>query len=291
MTIPNSGACRPPLASRTAFSCDAHIHIYEPGVPAEGEPPSHADTAAYRKLQALLGTTRAVIVQPRVYGTDNSVTLRAIQALGAEHTRGIAVVGKDIDEAQLARLHEGGIRGLRLSLHEANASAGGFDIVEQLAHKVAPLGWHLQLHWTAEQIAQQQSLLRRLAAPIVFDHLARFPVTAPLSHPAFPVVRELLESERAWLKLSAPYLDSAVGGAGRYQDTDAIARAWLAIAPHRTVWGSDWPHVTERTQKPDDAQLFDVLARWCGDEATRRRVLVDNPAQLYGFSTPSTMET
>jgi len=286
VNVPNSAANRPPVAASPAQACDAHIHIYETGFPSQGYLPSHADVEAYRKLRALLGTTRAVVVQPRVYGTDNSVTLRAIQALGPAHARGIAVVYQDVDESTLAHLHEGGIRGVRLSLHEPNATAGGFNAVERLAHKVGPLGWHLQLHWTADQIADQQSLLRRLPVPVVFDHLARFPLARPLSHPAFPVVQSLLEAERAWVKLSGPYLDSAVGGDGAYHDTDTIARAWLAIAPHRAVWGSDWPHVTERVQKPDDAQLFDVLARWCDDEATRLRVLVENPAKLYGFNTP-----
>src|SRR5690606_23666327 len=125
-------------------ACDAHIHIYPPGFPAQGNVPDQADAPAYQTVQALLGTTRAVVVQPRVYGTDNSATLDAIRMLGAAHTRGIAVVAHDIDEAELRALHEGGIRGVRLSLYAPNAHAGGFDAVEHLAHKVAPLGWHLQ---------------------------------------------------------------------------------------------------------------------------------------------------
>lgn len=290
MNIPNSGAVQAPTTAAPALSCDAHIHIYEAGAPCLGEPPVGADTADYRRLGTLLGVTRAVIVQPRLYGTDNSVTLRAIQALGAEHTRGIAVIDENTTDTELARLQAGGIRGIRLSLHQPNTTAGTFEIVEHLANRIAPLGWHLQLHWTADQIASQKTLLQRLPVALVFDHLARFPVAQPLSHPAFPIVRDLLESGRAWVKLSGPYLESTAGSAGAYRDTDTIAQAWLQIAPHRALWGSDWPHVTETRQKPDDAQLLDILARWCDDEATLHCVLVDNPAQLYEFNTHSTTE-
>jgi len=283
--IPNSSAHRRPNIVAPVGACDAHIHIYDPNFPAQATMPANADVAAYRKVQALLGTTRAVIVQPRVYGTDNSATLHAIDQLGMTRTRGVAVVASDIDERALLALHEGGIRGVRLSLHAPNDAAGDFCAVEQLAHKVAQFGWHLQLHWTADQIFQQQALLKRLPVQLVFDHLGRFPLADPLLCPAFPVVRDLLKSGRAWIKLSGPYLDSIVGAEGGYRDTDPLARTWLSIAPDRAVWGSDWPHVTETVHKPDDTQLFDLLADWCNDDSLQQRVLVDNPARLYQFNT------
>lgn len=283
MDVPNSSASGAPAVKAPALACDCHIHIYEPGLPAQGAVPTNAGVAAYRQVQALTGTARAVVVQPRPYGTDNTATLRAIRALGADRARGIAVVAPDIAESALQALHDGGIRGVRFSFHVPNAGAGDFGAVESLAGKIAPFGWHLQLHWTADQIAEQRALLQRLPVQVVFDHLGRFPVENATSHPAFPIVGDLLESGRAWIKLSGAYLDSKAGADGRYADTDIIARAWLALAPDRAVWGSDWPHVTEPVHKPDDALLFDLLARWCGDETTRGRVLVDNPARLYGF--------
>jgi D-galactarolactone isomerase len=283
MNIPNSAASTRPVNLCPAFACDAHIHIYEPGFPTQGHSVSHAAVSDYRKVQALLGTQRAVVVQPRVYGTDNSATLYAIKALGLSDTRGVAVVSPDIDEAALQVLHDGGIRGIRFSFYKPNTGAGDFDSVERLAHKISALGWHIQLHWTADQIAQQQELLRRLPVPLVFDHLGRFPLPAATDHPAFGVVQELLQRGRAWVKLSGAYLDSVAGAPDAYCDTDVMAKAWLGIAPEQAVWGSDWPHVTEAEHKPDDAQLFDVLARWCNDDALMRRILVDNPARLYGF--------
>lgn len=283
LPVPNSAARRRPALDAPAGACDAHIHIYEGDIATGDYAVENADVAAYRKLQAVLGTSRAVIVQPRVYGTDNSVTLRAIKMLGLEHARGVAVVAPDIAERDLQALHEGGIRGIRFSLHAPNAGAGDFPVVERLAHKAASLGWHLQLHWTADQIAQQRSMLERLPVQLVFDHLGRLPLADPCAHPAYSVIADLLQAERAWVKLSGPYLDSVAGAGGSYRDTDTLAQRWLAIAPQRAVWGSDWPHVTEPEHKPDDAELFDLLGRWCADDGIRRQVLVDNPARLYGF--------
>ncbi|TEA74100.1 2-pyrone-4,6-dicarboxylate hydrolase [Allopusillimonas soli] len=271
-----------PNTAAPTDACDAHIHIYEQGSERRAAAVENADVAQYRQIQALLGTRRTVVIQPRVYGTDNSVTLRAIAALGAADTRGIAVIAPDIDDTALHALHEGGIRGIRFSFHAPNENAGGFDVVEALAHRVQTLGWHLQLHWTASQIVENAAMLQRLPGQIVFDHLGRLPLAEGTSHPAFSVVRRLLEDGRAWLKLSGAYLNTRQGMGG-YHDVDDIARAWIRAAPTRLVWGSDWPHVTEPARKPDDAELFDLLARWCGDSQVLERILVDNPARLYGF--------
>ncbi|MFC3337415.1 amidohydrolase family protein [Paracandidimonas soli] len=264
-------------------ACDAHIHIYDPRFAAQAPIEENAGVPQYRALQARLGLKRAVVVQPRVYGTDNSATLQAIADLGLANARGIAVVDRDIDDARLAALHEGGIRGIRFSFHSPNKDAGDFETVARLAQRIAALGWHVQLHWTADQIAQQESLLRQLPVPIVFDHMARLPPGTGLSHPAFGIVRSLLASGRAWLKLSGPYLNTAFGVHGGYPDTDAIARAWIEAAPEQLVWGSDWPHVTEPVHKPDDAELLELLSRWCCDPAVRQQILTTNPARLYGF--------
>jgi predicted TIM-barrel fold metal-dependent hydrolase len=237
----------------------------------------------YRKVQLQTGTQRTIVVTPRIYDTDNSVTLDAIRQLGVEHARGIAVLRPDVTDAELAALHEGGIRGIRFTLYTPRHAVVSFEMVEPLARRVAELGWHVQLHWTAAQIVEYEGLLSRLPSMIVFDHLARLPLPAGTSDPAFSVVRRLADSGHVWVKLSGPYLDSAVGLDGGYADTTATARAWISALPQRVVWGSDWPHTTE-THKPDEAILFDLLGAWAGDDATRHRILVDNPASLYGFS-------
>ncbi|MBN3763097.1 amidohydrolase family protein [Burkholderia sp. Ac-20365] len=267
-------------------ACDSHIHIYDRAFLANADAPGFVDAAdvdAYRKVQARIGTQRVVIVTPRVYGTDNAVTLDAIRQLGIANARGVAVVRPDVTDAELEALHAGGIRGIRFTLYTPSNAVVGFDMVEPLANRVAELGWHVQLHWTAAQIVEHQALLGRLPSTIVFDHCARLPLPDGAAHAAFPVVRHLADAGRAWIKLSGPYLDSRDGRDCRYADVAPTARAWVSAVPHRLVWGSDWPHVTE-THKPDDPMLLDLLGEWTSDTATRNRILVDNAASSYGFA-------
>ncbi|SAK56578.1 amidohydrolase family protein [Caballeronia ptereochthonis] len=268
------------------MKCDSHIHIHDRAFLKQPRPQGFVDNddvAAYRKVQTRIGTQRVVIVTPRVYGTDNAVTVDAIRQFGIGNARGIAVLNPDVTDDELAALDQGGIRGIRFTLYTAKNAAVGFDMVEPLARRVAELGWHVQLHWTAEQIVEHEAMLRRLPAPMVFDHRARLPSKDGVHHAAFDIVRSLADAGRAWIKLSGPYLDSAVGLEHRYADIAPMARAWVQAVPERLVWGSDWPHVTE-THKPDDVFLIDLLSEWVDDEATRERILVTNPAMLYGFA-------
>jgi predicted TIM-barrel fold metal-dependent hydrolase len=287
IAYPNSSGSRKPVSAAPEGACDAHMHICDRRFALFGSPDAMVDKATvddYRLQQQRIGTQRTVVVQPRVHGTDNGVTLDAIRALGPVQARGVAVVRPDVTDAELERLHAGGIRGIRFTLYTAAHAAVDFSMVEPLAHRVQGLGWHVQLHWSAEQITEHAALLARLPCTVVFDHLARIPAPDAHAHPAFAIVSRLLENGRTWIKLSGAYLNSMVGAAGGYADTEAIARRWVCQAPDRMVWGSDWPHPTEPVDKPDDAALFDLLSRWVPDEHTRHRVLVDNPAQLYQFS-------
>ncbi|SEK05532.1 amidohydrolase family protein [Paraburkholderia diazotrophica] len=266
-------------------ACDAHIHIYSRSFATRADAAGfveQADVPAYRDVQARIGTQRVVIVTPRIYGTDNAVTLDAIRQLGIANARGVAVVRPDVTDAELAKLHEGGIRGIRFTLYTPANAVVGFDMVEPLAWRVAELGWHVQLHWTAAQIVEHQALLARLPLTIVFDHCARLPLPDGATHAAFTTVRRLVDAGRAWVKLSGPYLDSIDGLDARYIDVAPTARAWIAAIPDRLVWGSDWPHATE-THKPADPMLLDLLGEWADDETTRERILTDNAARLYGF--------
>jgi predicted TIM-barrel fold metal-dependent hydrolase len=155
-------------------------------------------------------------------------------------------------------------------------------MIEPLARRVNELGWHVQLHLRADQIVANQDLLFRIASPIVFDHMGRLPHPQGIEHPAWEIIRRLIDRGKTWVKLSSIYQDSLIGPP-TYDDQNEVARAILAAAPERVVWGSDWPHPTERDEKPDDALLFDLTAEWAPDEALRRMLLVDNPARLYGF--------
>ncbi len=285
LPIPNSGGTSRPRFKAPANACDCHAHVYDPRFPmAWPSLPQVTDATVgeYRLLQERIGTARAVIVQPAAYGTDNRVTVDAIAQLGLDKARGVAVALPAITDAELAALHEAGIRGLRFSIHDPHTEIAGADMIEPLAARICGLGWHVQLHARPEQLAALEPVLAALPCAVVLDHFARIPHPESVHHPAMAAVRRLLHSGRTWVKLCAPYLDSRTGSP-RYADMKSLAMAFLKEAPERVVWGSDWPHPTEPHTKPDDAALLDVLQEWIGDEATRKRVLVSNPSALYGF--------
>lgn len=282
---PNSAGTSTPRFKAPPDACDCHVHIYDPRFPMAWEQlraTPNASVAEYRLLQQRLGTTRAVVVQPAAYGTDNRVTLDALQQLGVEHARGIAVAHPSVSDEELGAMHERGIRGLRFALHDSNTAVVTAEMIEPLARRIASMGWHVQLHLRGEQIVAMADMIERLPGILVVDHMGRMPQPEGIRHPAFAVVRRLLDSGRAWIKLSGPYLDSRTGSP-HFTDAGRVAREYARHAPQRLVWGSDWPHPTERDVKPDDAALFDQLREWAGDRELFRRILVENAATLYGF--------
>jgi predicted TIM-barrel fold metal-dependent hydrolase len=218
------------------------------------------------------------VVTPSTYGTDNRVTLDAIAQIGPT-ARGVAVVDATVTDAELKRLNGLGIRGIRFNLVQAGATTA--EMIEPLSRRVNDLGWHIQIHMKGEQIAGIEDLLLRVPSPIVFDHLGRLAQPNALDNPGFKTISKLIDKGRTWVKLSGAYQDTKVGPP-TYSDTVAVARAYIKAAPERMVWASDWPHPTEK-DKPDDAVLFGLLAEWAPDEAMRTRILVQNPATLYGF--------
>ena len=282
--VPWSAGTEAPKLKAPPNACDCHMHIYDsrfPVAPTAKLRPGDATVDDYRRLQKRIGTTRNVVVTPSTYGTDNSCTLDAMAKLGGT-ARGVAVVDTSVADAELKRLNGLGIRGIRFNLVQSGATT--VDMIEPLSKRVNDLGWHVQIHMLGDQIVEIEDLLKRLPSPIVFDHRARIPEPAGVNHPAFAVVLNLLDKGRTWVKLSGAYMDTQTGPPA-YADTSKVAQGYVKGAPERMVWGSDWPHPTEKADaKPDDAVLFDLLADWAPDEATRNRILVDNPAALYGFN-------
>lgn len=281
----SSGTASPTLVAPRA-ACDCHVHVYDaarfPMVPSPRVPPDHADVSQYRRLQQRLRTSRVVIVTPRNYATQNAVTLDAIRTIGLEHARGVAVLHPSVTDAELHRLHDAGIRGIRFSLNDPATAVVTFDMIEPLSRRVSALGWHVQMHVEGDQVVASADLFRRLPSRLVFDHLGRPPLPAGIDHPSHRILRELIDRGRTWVKLSGAYLNTAVGPP--YPEATSIAREFVRAAPERLVWASDWPHPTEAgDRKPDDAVLFDLLAVWAPDQRTRRRILIENPEMLYDF--------
>ncbi|MGD0467407.1 MAG: amidohydrolase family protein [Terriglobales bacterium] len=274
-----------PIHSTPSEAWDCHAHIFGPVeqypfTPNRSFTPPEASLAAYRRMLAALGIAHAVIVQPSVYGTDNRCTLDAVAAAGGGW-RGVAVVDPSVSEQELERLHAAGFRGVRVNV----LFRGGLtlDALERLAHTVAPLGWHLQLLLDGRDLVELAPRLRRLPVQIVIDHMGHMPASAGVEHPGFQILLQLVREGRCWAKLSGAYRLSG-GPYYPYHDVVPFARALIEADASHMVWGSDWPHPAVSGSIPKDAGLLDLLAVWAPDAEVRRRILTENPAQLYGFS-------
>jgi predicted TIM-barrel fold metal-dependent hydrolase len=283
--VPNSTGSEPAKLKAPAGACDCHHHIYDaarfPTSQPGGKLIPDARLQEYRRLQRRIGTSRSIIVTPSAYGTGNAVTLDAIAQMGG-NSRGVAVIRPTISDGELKKLADGGIRGIRFNISSASVPVTSMDMIEPLAKRVNRLGWHLQINMDPDRIVAAADLWKRLPCPLVFDHMGHVPQPAGVSHPVFGVIRRLLDNGRTWVKLSVTN-DNTKDGPPGYADITKVAQAYIQAAPERMVWGSNWPHPNE-TAKPDDAVLFDLMSRWAPDEATRNRILVRNPAVLYGFA-------
>lgn len=266
-------------------ACDCHIHVYDsrhPAAPGAVLLPPDASIGDYARVQARMGTSRAVLVTPSTYGANNAPMLEGLRQLG-DRGRGVAVLEGGEGDSELARLHAAGVRGVRINLSLGRPMPA--DAIDRIASRIAPFGWHLQLLMPLPQLLELAPMLWRLPVDLMFDHFARLAPDEADSHPAYPLVLDLLRAGRAWMKLSGGYLVSA---SSSIEDPalDGLARGFIEAAPTRLVWGSDWPHATAsagRQPMPDDARQIERLADWAGDAATLRAVLVDNPRRLYGF--------
>jgi predicted TIM-barrel fold metal-dependent hydrolase len=283
--VPNSVGTEAPKLKAPANACDCHHHIYD----AQRFPPRdpgpqfqpNGRVEVYRMLQRRIGTTRDVVVTPAAYISDNRVTLDAIARLG-NTARGVALLRPEVTDTELKMLTDGGIRGVRFSQVPPTATTS-FEMIEPLAKRVAAFGWHVQIYMPADRIAAAEDLWTRFPTPLVFDHLGHLPQPQGIGHPAFGVIRRLIDKGRTWVKLSGAYIDSKIGPPS-YADATRVAQAYVKAAPERMVWGSDWPHPgLGFDNKPNDAVLFDLLSAWAPDDSTRHRILVENPETLYGF--------
>lgn len=280
----SAGANRPALAV-PAGACDCHMHVFDSAYPvAHDAVLTHADAGleGYRGLQRRLGLQRHVIVQPSIYGLDNSLLVRALDTAGPV-ARGIAVVDDTVSDDELRFLSSRRIVGTRFNLVQRGATR--IDMLEAVARRIRPRGWHVQLHMLPRDLLEHHALVARLPVAVVLDHWARVALDPSLQPDLLACIDRLLEGGTTWIKLSGAYL--ATHSSAPHEDLGACARRWADRWPDRLLWGTDWPHATE-TVKPNDADLLDLLAHWLPDAATRQLVLVDNPQRLYGFE-PMTM--
>ena len=262
-------------------ACDTHMHIYEPGyqLRAEASHPSQPGTLAhYREVQKKLGLTRTVIVAPSGYGADNTCTLEAMAKLGSS-ARGVAIVDPAAPDAEIDRLTKEGMRGIRYHMRGGVLT---WDTMPRMAARVAAFGWHVQLQCESRELSEHEAIITRLPCDLVIDHMGRFDAATPADDKDWRLLMKLLATGRCWVKLSGPYYGSK-SGPPLYADKARIAKELIKAAPERMVWASNWPHPSYKKNFPDEGKLLDTLAEWTQDEALRKKILVTNPAKLYGF--------
>jgi predicted TIM-barrel fold metal-dependent hydrolase len=282
-----------------AGACDCHTHIH--GDPEKfpffagrvytPEPASPEEMAALHKA---LHIERVVIVTPSVYGTDNSATLFGMKFRG-NTARGVAVIDDKTPESALDAMGQAGIRGIRINLatNGVNDPSVGRSRLQAAIERVKARGWHIQIYTNLPLVSSIKDLVASSPLPIVFDHFGGADSSLGLEQPGWADLVELVKTGKAYVKISGAYRLSKLGP--DYPDAVPFARALIAANADRIVWGSDWPHpnsVTSPDKKPtdltplfqiDDGRLFNQLPVWAPDAGIRKKILVDNPAQLYGF--------
>lgn len=263
---------------------DCHIHVYLEGYASQPGGPPIAELATpddYAVVQRRLGLERVVITQSNAYQFDNGATIAGLKAVGAETARGVVVVGPDTTDAELAEYHALGVRGARIM--NLPGGAVGIDGMAEVEARIRGWGWHLMVQFDGREIERHRPALEATQVDYIIDHTGKFLAPVSADDPRVDTLLRLIDRGNAWFKIAGLYETSRVG-APDFADVAPIARRVIAHAPERVIWGSNWPHVgVARADYPDDAVLLDNLADMA-DEATRRRILVDNPAAFYGFA-------
>jgi predicted TIM-barrel fold metal-dependent hydrolase len=271
-------------------ACDAHCHIFGPGhrFPYSADrtyTPPDSGIDQFEILQQRLGLSRAVFVQASCHGTDNAAMVDALRrgarADGSRRYAGVAMIDESFTDIRIAELHGAGVRGTRFNFVAHLGGAPEMGEYWRIVHRVAKHGWHIVLHFDAKDLPSNASMLDEMPVPYVIDHMARVDATKGVDQEPFQQLLALMADERCWVKISGAERLTA-DGRPPYDDVVPYARALVAAAPDRILWGTDWPHPNVR-HMPDDGDLVDTLAAFVPDEATRNRILVDNPSRLYDF--------
>jgi len=281
---------RAPATLMGPMSCDSHAHICGP----ESEhayaddriyTPPDALLPDYLKLLETLGVERAVLVQPSVYGTDNSVMLSAMREMTAAgmQCRGVAVADEAVTETALDDMHQAGVRGLRFNLVDLADPGKGppLGAIRALCERIAPRGWHAEFLIHVDDYPDLDAKFEDFPTEIVIGHMGYPRLGQNTACDGFGAMLRLAEAGRCWVKLTAPYRISPDDQP--YPEAGEFARAVVAAAPGRVVWGTDWPHVIVTKPMPNDADLCDLFYQWVPDPWARQRILVDNAATLYDF--------
>lgn len=292
-------------ASRQRGVCDTHVHILDPDrFPFSAQrryTPGSARVEDLIRLHDAIGIERVVVVQNSVYGSDHRCLLDALTRLGPARARGVATLSEVTTEQEIAELHDAGVRGSRLNLEVSrNRDTDSAEVLLRRAAARLPSGWLLHINASLSVIASLVDVVQTLPSPVVLDHFAHSEAALGAGQDGLAEIIDLMRSERAFVKLSAPYQISRQPG---YGDILPIVRAFVEAAPGQVMWGSDWPHTSGTSRPPeqpvdfvepfrieDDADNLGLLAAWVPDPAVRRRILVETTAIVYGFAAVSDLD-
>jgi predicted TIM-barrel fold metal-dependent hydrolase len=280
----------PPKISLPSGACDTHAHVFGPATrfsyaDDRSYTPPDAPLEKYLAMLDTLGFARGALVQGSAHGLDNGAMLDAL-ARQPQRLRGVAVADEAKPAAELRRWHALGVRGLRFNHFFRDGklyySAGaGLDAARALAPTMAELGWHIQLWIDVKDLTDTLPLMRQLGLPFVIDHMGRTEARLGTGDPGFQSLLHLLGEGGCWVKLSGAHRISEQSP--DYPDARAFLQALVRTNPEQLVWGTDWPHPRMHGEMPDAGHLLDLFQEWTPDAEIRRRILVTNPARLYGF--------
>ncbi len=276
-------ARRKPNLQLPADSCDAHCHVFGPGAvfpyaPNRSYTPEDAPKEALAALHDRLGITRSVIVQASCHGTDNRAMLDAI-AWRPDRYRGVAIVDDSFDDRAYQTLADGGVKGVRFNFVRHLGGAPDRDVFGRVIDRIKGRGWHVVLHLDASDIVPLSDMIARLPVPFVIDHMGRVDTGLGTDQPAFRALLDLVRRENCWIKVCGSERISSFP----FDTAVPFAKALLEASPERSLWGTDFPHPNLK-EPVDEADLVDLVQRFAPSEEDRRRLLVDNPARLYGFA-------
>jgi predicted TIM-barrel fold metal-dependent hydrolase len=274
-----------PDVTLPAGSCDAHCHVFGPGDifpyhPSRSYTPPDAPRQTLKKLHDFLGLERAVIVQASCHGPDNTAMLDAIAHSNGKY-RGVCHTDESYGEKELQALHDGGVRGVRFNFVKHLGGAPDINFLRRTVDMVRGLGWHLVLHFDAADLLEYKELLSELNISIVIDHMGRPVAAEGVDQAPFQTLLEFMKNENYWVKVCGSERISSTGAP--FRDAVPFAQELMRVAPDRIIWGTDFPHPNIKGDMPNDGDLVNLLSLIAPEEKQRQKILVDNPARLYGF--------
>jgi len=269
----------PPLA------CDAHCHIFGPAAKFPYDPkasyhPPDSPFEGLQRLHKVLGLERAVIVHASCHGADMRATLDGIARSKGAY-RGTAIIDESYTDKDFQRMHDGGIRAVRFNFVQHLGGRPDMAFFKRTVERLPSLGWHLILHLDATDLVELNDVFRKIPVPMVIDHMGRVKASDGLQQPPFKVLLEWMRNDKFWVKICGAERVSSKGPP--FDDAVPFARALIEAAPDRILWGTDWPHPNVGKHMPNDGDLVDLFPLMAPEPALQRKILVDNPARLYGF--------